>query len=105
MAMRYRQCLCFSKKVANHSRALALHFMHYDWGRIHKPLRVTPAMQAGIAYQVWIQEEVARLAIDGVGFILDLRTRTVHFSSTHSSRSADHAWVESRLRTRRRWSQ
>jgi hypothetical protein len=37
----------FSKKLANHEHALALHFMHYNFCRIHQSLRVTPAMEAG----------------------------------------------------------
>jgi IS1 family transposase len=51
----------FSKKVDNHAHAVALHFMHYNFGRIHKSLRVTPAMQAGIADHVWSLEEIAAL--------------------------------------------
>lgn len=52
----------FSKKVENHSHAIALHFMFYNFGRIHKSLRVTPAMQAGVADHVWSLEEIALLA-------------------------------------------
>jgi IS1 family transposase len=52
----------FSKKVENHAHAVALHFMHYNFGRIHKTLRVTPAMAAGIANHVWSHEEIAGLA-------------------------------------------
>ena len=51
----------FSKKVENHAHAVALHFMFYNFGRIHKTLRVTPAMQAGISDHVWSLEEVASL--------------------------------------------
>ena len=43
----------FSKKVANHEAAVALHFMHYNFCRVHQTLRVTPAMEAGIAQHVW----------------------------------------------------
>jgi hypothetical protein len=39
----------FSKKVENHAYAVALHFVHYNFARIHKTLRVTPAMEAGLA--------------------------------------------------------
>lgn len=38
----------FSKKLANHRHALALYFYFYNWCRIHKTLRVTPAMAAGL---------------------------------------------------------
>ncbi|MBI4246340.1 MAG: DDE-type integrase/transposase/recombinase [Candidatus Rokubacteria bacterium] len=51
----------FSKKVDNHKAALALHFMHYNFARLHKTLRVTPAMEAGVADHVWSLEEIARL--------------------------------------------
>lgn len=52
----------FSKKVQNHAHAVALHFMYYNFGRIHKSLRVTPAMQAGVADHVWSLEEISALA-------------------------------------------
>jgi hypothetical protein len=51
----------FSKKVDNLNYAVALHFMHYNFGRIHKSLRVTPAMEAGISDHVWSLEEIAWL--------------------------------------------
>jgi IS1 family transposase/predicted HTH domain antitoxin len=53
----------FSKKVDNHKAAIALHFMHYNFARIHKTLRVTPAMEAGVADHVWSLGEIAGLAI------------------------------------------
>jgi IS1 family transposase len=52
----------FSKKVENHAYAVALHYMFYNFARIHKTLRVTPAMQAGVSDHVWSLEEIARLA-------------------------------------------
>jgi IS1 family transposase len=52
----------FSKKVENHDYAIAIHYMHYNFGRIHKSLRVTPAMQSGIADHVWSLEEIVSLA-------------------------------------------
>jgi IS1 family transposase len=52
----------FSKKIENHEHAVALHYMHYNFGRIHKALRVTPAMQAGVADHVWSLNEIAALA-------------------------------------------
>ena len=52
----------FSKKMFNLECAVSLHFMYYNFGRIHKTLRVTPAMEAGIADHVWTLEEIAALA-------------------------------------------
>ena len=52
----------FSKKVDNHKAAVALYFMHYNFVRIHKMLRMAPAMEAGVADHVWSLEEIARLA-------------------------------------------
>lgn len=51
----------FSKKIENHTAAVALHFMYYNFCRIHKTLRVTPAMEAGIASHVWSLEEMNAL--------------------------------------------
>lgn len=50
-----------SKKVDNHRHALSLYFMYYNFARIHSTLRVTPAMEAGIADHVWSVEEIAGL--------------------------------------------
>lgn len=52
----------FSKKIENLSHAVALHFMFYNYARIHQTLRVTPAMQAGLSDHVWSLEEIANLA-------------------------------------------
>jgi IS1 family transposase len=52
----------FSKKVENHAHQLAIHYMHYNFCRVHKTLRVTPAMEAGIADHVWTLEEIVKLA-------------------------------------------
>lgn len=51
----------FSKKIENHEHAIALHFMHYNFCRIHQSLRVTPAMEAGVSDHVWELEEVIGL--------------------------------------------
>ena len=53
----------FSKKIENHAAAIALHYMHYNFGRIHKTLRVTPAMEAGVSDHVWSLEEIAELGV------------------------------------------
>jgi IS1 family transposase len=51
----------FSKKVENHEHAVALHFQHYNFCRVHKTLRVTPAMAAGLSDHVWSYEELLSL--------------------------------------------
>lgn len=51
----------FSKKLANHRAAVAIHFMHYNFARVHKTLRVTPAMQAGLSDHVWELSELVTL--------------------------------------------
>lgn len=53
----------FSKKVENHEHAIALHYMHYNFCRIHQTLRVTPAMEAGLTGHVWCVEELAALLL------------------------------------------
>ena len=51
----------FSKKLKNHAAAVALHFMHYNFARIHQTLRVTPAMAAGVTDHVWEVGEIVDL--------------------------------------------
>jgi len=51
----------FSKKLENHCHALALYFVFYNFLRIHKTLRVTPAMAAGLTDRVWSWEDILAL--------------------------------------------
>ena len=51
----------FSKKLENLEHAVALHYMHYNFRRIHQTLRVTPAMEAAISDHVWSLDEVIAL--------------------------------------------
>jgi hypothetical protein len=51
----------FSKKVENLESAIALHFMHYNFCRIHQSLRVTPAMEAKVTDHVREIEEIIKL--------------------------------------------
>src|SRR3954454_11676059 len=51
----------FSKKVENHCHALALYFVFYNFVRIHKTLRVTPAMAAGITDRLWEMSDIVAL--------------------------------------------
>ena len=50
-----------SKKLENLEHAVALHYMHYNFCRIHQTLRVTPAMEAGVSDHVWSLEELIDL--------------------------------------------
>jgi len=51
----------FSKKVENHSYAVALHFMYYNFVRVHQTLKVTPAMEAGITDSLWDIKDLVAL--------------------------------------------
>jgi IS1 family transposase len=51
----------FSKKAENHAYAVALHFMHYNFCRTHKTLRMTPAMAAGLVSSPWEVEDLVAL--------------------------------------------
>jgi len=51
----------FSKKVENLGHAVALHFMYYNFCRIHQTLRVTPAMEAGVTNRLWDIEDILNL--------------------------------------------
>jgi IS1 family transposase len=52
----------FSKKLENHGHMVALYFMHYNFCRVHKTLRVTPAMEAVLTEHAWEIEELIGLA-------------------------------------------
>ena len=54
----------FSKKIENHCYAIALHYMYYNFVKIHKTLRVTPAMEARLTSKLWEVSDIVRL-IDG----------------------------------------
>ncbi len=56
-----RLTIAFSKKLENHEHAIALHFMHYNFCRIHQTLRSTPAIKAGVTDHVWTIEEIVDL--------------------------------------------
>jgi transposase-like protein/IS1 family transposase len=57
-----RLTYAFSKKKENLRAALALHFWYYDFARIHGSLRVTPAMESGLADHVWSLNELVNIA-------------------------------------------
>jgi hypothetical protein len=51
----------FSKKIENLEAAVALHYMHYNFCRIHQSLRVTAGMQAGLTTKLWEVEDLPSL--------------------------------------------
>jgi IS1 family transposase len=51
----------FSKKLENHTLSVALHYMHYNFCRIHKTLRITPAMAAGVTDHVWSVADIVAI--------------------------------------------
>jgi IS1 family transposase len=51
----------FSKKLSNHRHSVALHYMFYNYCRVHQTLKVTPAMEAGLSDHVWGLEELCAL--------------------------------------------
>jgi hypothetical protein len=51
----------FSKKLENHLYAIELHYMHYNFCRVHQTWRATPAMEAGVTDHVWGIEEIAKM--------------------------------------------
>jgi hypothetical protein len=52
----------FSKKVENHIAMVAIHAVYYNFARIHKTLRITPSMAAGLSDHVWSLEEIVLMA-------------------------------------------
>ena len=57
-----RRTNAHSKRLANHRAAIALHFAHYHWVRVHMDLRVTPAMELGITDHIWSVGELIEAA-------------------------------------------
>jgi hypothetical protein len=54
----------FSKKAEMHAHAVAIHFMWYNFVKVHGSLRMSPAMAAGVTDRLWEAEDVIRL-LDG----------------------------------------
>ena len=52
----------FSKKIQNHASMVAIHAVYYNFARIHKTLRITPSMAAGLSDHVWSLEEIVMMA-------------------------------------------
>jgi hypothetical protein len=52
----------FSKKIQNHAAMVAIYAVHYNFARIHKTLRITPSMAAGLSDHVWSLEEIVMMA-------------------------------------------
>ena len=50
------------EKLENHMHAISLYFMHYNFCRVHKSLRVTPAMEAGLTDHIWELDEIIMMS-------------------------------------------
>lgn len=81
----------FSKKYENHVHALALYFYHYNFSRIHKSLRVTPAMEAKLTDRIWsfdnLLEKVDEMAPPSAkrGPYKKRRNKIEHSEKTHEA--------------------
>ena len=54
----------FNKKLANLKASVALHYAHYNFVRIHRTLRMTPAMAAGVTDRLWSVEELIEVVVN-----------------------------------------
>jgi len=54
----------FSKKIEKHALSVALHYMHYNFARIHKTLRISPAMAAGVTDKLWSVADIVAMIDD-----------------------------------------
>ncbi len=54
----------FSKKLENHAYSVALFAMYYNFCKLHRTLRVTPAMEAGVSHRVWDVVDIVKLVED-----------------------------------------
>ncbi len=84
----------FSKKLENHGHAVALFYIHYNFCRIHKTLRVTPAMEAGLTDHVWSLEELLALLPDAKpASVARIRSGASHKNANSSIISRRCCWV------------
>jgi hypothetical protein len=51
----------FSKKIENHAASVALYFMYYNFARVHKTLRCSPAMAAGVDGRLWEINDIVEM--------------------------------------------
>jgi hypothetical protein len=85
----------FSKKVANHAHATALHFFYYNLVRVHQTLKVSPAMAAGITSRLW---EIGDIVNVLVGF-RESQDRRVRYSAQQCrDRARECEWMSSQAK-------
>jgi hypothetical protein len=79
----------FSKKAENHAHSVAIHFMHYNFVRIHQSLRITPAMAAGVTSKLWSLTDMVRVIEDWeAARSLKIRRNDGRLTSRRSSSSS-----------------
>jgi hypothetical protein len=59
---RFTRLTTFNKKMANHMHAMSFYFMVYNFVKIHKSIRTTPAMEAGVTDFLWSMEDIVVMA-------------------------------------------
>jgi hypothetical protein len=60
----WRGSNAFSKKAVNHAHMMAIYFMHYNFVRIHKTLKITPAMAANVTPKLWEMSDMVKVLED-----------------------------------------
>jgi IS1 family transposase len=75
----------FSKRLKNHKYAIALHYFHYNFIRVHQTLKTTPAVAAGIADKVWTMLDFVEL--------LEREERLLNGRVTNYKPSASKKWI------------
>lgn len=83
-----RSTNAFSRRIRNKRASVALHFVHYNFCRIHPQIRITPAMAAGITTWVWeIEELVERIKVEESRKEPGLRVTTLVMAFFHTDES------------------
>jgi IS1 family transposase len=78
----------FSKKVENHAHSVALHYMFYNYCRLHQTLRITPAMAANLSDHIWSIEELCAIlssaACSAMHDVKECSTRPIRCTRSNS---------------------
>ena len=85
----------FSKEVANHAHAMALHFFYYNLVRVHQTIKVSPAMAAGITSRLWEIGDIVNVLVA----FENRRTAVVRYSAQQCrDRARECEWMSSQAK-------